>query len=948
VPPGRDSHQQHSPERLLEREEALSALSRMGQAAQAGNGHALFVAGEAGLGKTEVLRRARAEGIWTSIGQSAGSPMETGLAFSYLGQALEGLGFTDLMSRAPGGSGTDLRVRLFLGVRDWLAGQAAAGPVLLALDDLHWADEDSLALLSFLCRRLAKAAVSIVAALRPWPDSAAILAADLAGAGMAELQSLAPLSDGAARALYLAKAPEGRDRAQADVVVRLAAGNPLLVGEAARAAGPVTEPGEWDTPQMIEAMRQAVLLSSFGTMAPDARSCAQAGAILGSPFRLGLVEEVSGLGHDAADAGIGTLFTAGLLHGAGAGRAAFRHDLVAGAIYGDMDEGRRRRLHERAWRALANRGEAALATAHALPADLTGLPEAAQLAHQAGREALSAGAVNSAVQLLNAAQTLDGPAPDAAVVTDLAEALLSSGHPAEAIAACERALSVAAAGAPVRLRALGLLGRAAVLCGDQTRAATTTEAALELAAEEDPEAFVAFSVDEVYRITTFIGLAPALPRLEELHHRALALGARSVGLLSGLRAYLALATGRSWDLGPLEQAAGAVVDTPRASDPSAFWDPVAHFVAASAWMEDFEAGSRYYRSLAERVGSKEPVVSDTALAFAYAGGLLRQGRLGEAEAVMERTAHTAETVSFGPGFELQAHAVLTLEAGRSEDAASLASTGQAIADASGRWYMSCWGAHVKGSAFLALGRVEEAADAYRDLAKVASAVGLGNPCVVPFAGAALVAFHRSGAQNEMAALVGWLTDVSAGSRCRWPAAMAAMGRGLLAEDAGDHAASDQAFEEALGLLRSVRLPLELGRVALAYGAVLRRRGERRRARAVVAEAAELAATCGSVLLAEQARDEQARLGARRSRGRSQGLTEAEATVAVLAARGASNAEIAASLVVSVRTVEAHLSRVYTKLGLQSRRELMIRFPDGTGLRAAAAEGAARNSDRPGP
>jgi DNA-binding CsgD family transcriptional regulator len=944
VPGGRDSQQQRSSERLLEREEALSALSRVAEAARAGRGHALFVAGEAGHGKTEVLRRARAEGRWTSVGQSAGSPMESGLAFSYLGQALEDLGFAGLVSGAPGSSGTDLRVRLFMAARDWLVEQAAGGPVLLALDDLHWADEDSLALLSFLCRRLAKAAVAIVATLRPWPDGAAVLAGDLAGAGMAELQTLAPLSDGAARALYLAKAPEGRDRAQADVVVRLAAGNPLLVGEAARAAGPVTEPGEWATPQVIEAMRQAVLLSSFGTLAPDARSCAQAGAILGSPFRLGLVEEVSGLGHDAADAGIGTLFTAGLLHGAGAGRAAFRHDLVAGAIYGDMDEGRRRRLHELAWRALANRGEAALATAHALPADLTGLPEAAQLAHQSGREALSAGAVNSAVQLLNAAETLDGPAADAAVVTDLAEALLSSGHPAEAIAACERALSVAAAGSPVRLRALGLLGRAAVLCEDQARAAAATDAALELAADEDPEAFVAFSVDEVYRITTFIGPAQAQPRLEELHHRALALGASSVGLLSGLRAFLAIGRGQSWELGPLKSAAEAVVDTPRASDPSAFWDPVAHFVAASVWMEDFEAGERWYRSLADRVGAKEPIVSDTALAFAYAGGLLRQGRLGEAETVLGRTAHTAETVSFGTGFDLQAHCVLALEAGRSEEAASLASNGQATADASGRWYMSCWAAHIKGSAFLALGRVEEAADAYRALAKVATAVGLGHPSVVPWAGAALTAFHRCGARDEVASLVEWLESALVGSPSRWPQAMAALGRGLLAEDAGDHTAADRAFEEALGLLRSVRLPLELGRAALAYSAVLRRRGERRRARAVAAEAAELAAACGSVLLAEQARDELARLGARRSRGRSQGLTEAEAKVAVLAARGASNAEIAASLVVSARTVEAHLGRVYTKLGLRSRRELMIRFPDGTGLTTASGEGAAPHTD----
>jgi predicted ATPase len=310
---------------LLEREEALSALSRVAESAQAGRGHVLFVAGEAGLGKTEVLRRARVAGPWALVGESADSPRETGLAFSYLGQALEELGFAGLISEAPGGSGTDLRVRLFLAVRDWLVEQAARGPVLLALDDLHWADEDSLGLLSFLSRRLAKVAVVIVATLRPWPDGAATLAGDLVGAGLAELQSLTPLSDDAARSLYLAAAPQGRDTAQADTVVRLASGHPLLVGEAARAAGPVTQLGAQASPQVIGAMRQALLLSSFGTLTEDARSCAQAGAVLGSPFRLSLVAEVSGLGHDAADAGVSTLFAAGLAQcGGRAGRVPSR------------------------------------------------------------------------------------------------------------------------------------------------------------------------------------------------------------------------------------------------------------------------------------------------------------------------------------------------------------------------------------------------------------------------------------------------------------------------------------------------------------------------------------------------------------------------------------------------------------------------------------------------
>jgi DNA-binding CsgD family transcriptional regulator len=926
----------------LEREEALSALSRVAEAAQAGRGHALFVAGGAGLGKTEVLR-AGAEGPWTSVGWSVGSPMESGLAFSYLGQALEALGFAGLMSGAPESSGTELRVRLFMAVRDWLVEQAAAGPVLLALDDLHWADEDSLALLSFLCRRLARAPVVIVATLRPWPNGAAALAGDLAGAGKAEMLSLAPLSDEAARALYLAKAPQGRDPAQAEVVTRLASGNPMLVVEAAQAPGPVAEVGVQATPQVIDAMRRALLLSSFAALTEDARSCVQAGAVLGSPFRLGLVEEVSGLGHDAVDAGLGTLFAAGLLHTAGPGRAAFRHDLVAEAVYDDLDEARRRRFHERAWQALAKRGEVALATAHALPADLVGVPEAVQVAHQAGSEALRSGAVSSAVHLLTMAEALGGPATDAAVVVDLGVALVSAGYPDEALLARERALSVQGAGAATRLRALGLLGRAAMLRDDPPRAAAATEAALELAADEDPEAFVAFSVDEVWRIGSFAGLAPALARLEDLHRQAVSLGASSAGDLQGLRACLAVQAGQSYDLGPLEETARAVAEIPRAADQLAPWNPATLFVWACGWVEDFEAGERHYRSSAERVSAEEPIVSDVLLAVNYAGLLLRQGRLSEAGVVVADAARASEVIVFGGGVDLNVRAILALEAGRIEEAASLASTCQSVADARGYWLLSFAAAYIKGRVLLALGQVEEAAVTYRGLAEKASAFGLGNPSVMPWAGPALAAFHRSGAQDEVAALVGWLEEASVGSPCRWPRAMAAFGRGLLAEDAADHAASDQAFDEALGLLRSVRLPLELGDVMLAYSAALRRRGERRKARAVVAEAAELAATCGSVLLAEQARSEQARLGARRSR-RPEGLTETEAKVAVLASRGASNSEIAASLVVSVRTVEAHLSRVYAKLGFKSRRQLMIRFPDGAGLAAGSTAGAAPQDD----
>ncbi|MDQ6947089.1 MAG: hypothetical protein M3256_12690 [Actinomycetota bacterium] len=79
-----------------------------------------------------------------------------------------------------------------------------AGPVLFVLDDLHWADPDSLALLSFLCRRIAPLAVGVMAALRPWPAEAHRLATELTTDDLAALEVLSPLSEGASAAVLAA------------------------------------------------------------------------------------------------------------------------------------------------------------------------------------------------------------------------------------------------------------------------------------------------------------------------------------------------------------------------------------------------------------------------------------------------------------------------------------------------------------------------------------------------------------------------------------------------------------------------------------------------------------------------------------------------------------------------------------------------------------------------
>ena len=119
------------------------------------------------------------------------------------------------------------------------------------------------------------------------------------------------------------------------------------------------------------------------------------------------------------------------------------------------------------------------------------------------------------------------------------------------------------------------------------------------------------------------------------------------------------------------------------------------------------------------------------------------------------------------------------------------------------------------------------------------------------------------------------------------------------------------------------LPLERGRTLLALGSVQRRARKRSAARGSLGEAVATFDRIGARLWAEKARAELGRIGGRA--GSPRGLTQAEQRVAALVAEGKTNKEVAADLVVSVRTVEANLSRIYDKLGIRSRTELARRY-----------------------
>jgi DNA-binding CsgD family transcriptional regulator len=157
----------------------------------------------------------------------------------------------------------------------------------------------------------------------------------------------------------------------------------------------------------------------------------------------------------------------------------------------------------------------------------------------------------------------------------------------------------------------------------------------------------------------------------------------------------------------------------------------------------------------------------------------------------------------------------------------------------------------------------------------------------------------------------------------WALACAWRCRGLLAAAEGDHAGAFAAFERALAHAQA--FPLERGRALLCLGAVRRQAQQKRPAREALEQAIAVFDELGAPLWAERARSEMARISGRRAS--SDELTETELRVAQLAAQGRTNKQIAAELYMGTSTVEAHLSRVYRKLGVR-RAELAARLPIG--------------------
>jgi DNA-binding CsgD family transcriptional regulator len=264
-------------------------------------------------------------------------------------------------------------------------------------------------------------------------------------------------------------------------------------------------------------------------------------------------------------------------------------------------------------------------------------------------------------------------------------------------------------------------------------------------------------------------------------------------------------------------------------------------------------------------------------------------------------------------------ALLAAGQGRVEEALEIARRGAAAAGSVGDRFSEAHNHAALVLGLLVAGDAPGAVVSFTRARRLLDELGVREVGVLGAMGDGLEALAASGNRGELAAVVAELEAASASGRRPWAAADAARGRAFLLK--GEAAEIEMA--EAATAYAGLGMPFEAARCQLWLGTWLRHRRRQRRARDTLAHAQATFERLGAVPWQARAAAELARVGGRPPA--PMGLTDAEREVADFVAEGLTNSDIAARLHLSVRTVEAHLSHAYMKLGVHSRTALVAKL-----------------------
>jgi DNA-binding CsgD family transcriptional regulator len=864
---------------------------------EAGPG-AVVVTGEPGIGKTTIWTAA------TAAAQERGAlvlvtrPVAAELPLGYAGLGdLFGTVTASVLDDLPDPQAFALSAALSLGpdhgaVDPLLVGRAIVSAlrilagksaVVLAIDDAQWLDPPSTRALAFAARRLADLPVGLAVTLRGGSDEPLGLASAL-GDRLVEV-AVEGLSLGAMGHLLRSRVDPAISRRILLSVHERSGGNPFYGIQLARA-------GQGTLPASLKDL----VGRSLDLVPPSALPAIELVAVLG-PTPVASFDDLVGL--DAA-------VTADVLIEE-RGDVRFGHPLVAAGAYERIPPGRRRELHRRA----ADLVSSIEVRARHLALAAAGPEEGrAELLEQAARVAADRGAVETAVELAAHAVRLTPPGDTDARdrrTMDQADYLVLA---ADEQAAGELVDGLLRGDATGTIRVRALVRRGLMETRPDSAVARLEQAVAE--PHDDPALAATTLAQLAWQRGAWLGdLEPAIDEAMTSLELAESIGddATLVSALTTLGLLLSVA-GRAGAANHLRRAIEIIERVPAAAGDHTPRLALAHerwwrgdFAAAAALLDD-------ERGRAEQRGDEGLLLR---LNIFGADLATRRGRWDEAERLIDDVLIDAR--DYWRTLLLTNRAILR---GRRGDGAAVADAEAAVSAAGANPTFVAAADFALGLIDLAEGRLARAAERMPRLPELGDrngARGAEDAVLIPETVAVLVEADRIDQAEE---LIRQLERRHVQLE-PWGTAAEAFCRGLIALAGGDAPAALDLLSAAATGFESLGAPWEQGQALLAQGKALRRVGRRREAASSLERAAAIFTELGAMPARDRAADELRR--ARPRPRRDDGLTTAESRVAALVATGHTNRETAARLFTTVATVEAHLTRIYSKLGIRSRTEL---------------------------
>jgi DNA-binding CsgD family transcriptional regulator len=805
-----------------------------------------------------------------------------------------------------------------------LAAAADANPICVLVDDAQWLDPASQEALVFATKRLQADRAALLFAARDGEDrpfeAPGVDSLPLAGLDREAASGLIRRSDGVEVA--------------AEVADRLCAathGNPLALIELPSLLTPEqlagTAPLEDPLPagpalertfarrvgDLAEGSRTALLVAAVGTSG-------DMDAIVAGLGPLGLSAQAL---EPAEDAGL-----LRLTHG----RLEFRHPLVRSAVYHAAAPSERRAAHRAIADGLVGGVQTEVRAWHLAGAALGPDEEAAAALEQAAQQARGRGGYAAAAANLERAARLT---PDDTTrlrrLHAAADASWRAGRAEQAASLATEALA-GLSEPPLRGTALRLLGTIHYFGGRSDRAAEALSEAVTLLQDSDPEAAVEAAADAVNALVRVRRHDQAL----ETAQRGRALAPEDGGA-ADLMATIALGYafcfgGRYAEAEPHLRRAAELFDSAGAGSGPLQAGRVS---AALGWLGRHEQAHAYLAETVARARSAGAVGSLPHLLASASWQALHATRLNEAYADASEAAELAEELD-QPVTAAQALGVVTWLHALRGDEERCRSVGEETQRRAAEFGFRLYGLLVSlcfGLLDLGRGRVDEAIGQLESVARHADERDLFIPGVSPQLELA-EAYARAGRTEQAEAVLDGFhgSDLRVVPQFR---ARAERCRGLLAD--GD--SFEQHFATALELHATGQSPFALARTRLCYGERLRRAGRRIEAREQLRAALDTFDRVGAQPWSERVGAELRASGEtlrRRESHEAEELTPQELQIALQVAEGKSNKEVGAALFLSHKTIEFHLSRIYRKLDIHSRAELIRLYAGEPALTSGAA------------